>query len=122
MTNARKTLLFILQRAPYGDSTTRETLDAALAAAAFEQNVQLLFIGDGVWNLLLEQNADCINSKDTGKMLQALNYYDIEAVFSDNTSLQERGLSADNLAIAVKNLNDDAVKNLVRAADCVIAL
>jgi tRNA 2-thiouridine synthesizing protein C len=122
MTNTRKTILFILQRAPYGDSTTRETLDAALAAAAFEQNVQLLFTGDGVWNLLPEQDASSIASKDTAKMLQALSYYDIEAVFSDDISLQERGLSIDNLAIAVKNITDDTMKNLVRTADCVIAL
>lgn len=122
MTNTRKTILFILQRAPYGDSTIRETLDAALAAAAFEQNVQLLFTGDGVWNLLPEQDANSIASKDTAKMLQALNYYDIEAVFSDDASLEERGLSVENLAIAVKNITGDTMKNLVRTADCAIAL
>lgn len=122
MAATQKTLLFILQHAPYGNSATREALDAALAAAAFEQNVQLLFSGDGVWQLLADQQPDAISSKDTGKMLQALEYYDISDVFVDEISLQERGISATQLAIASKTIGGDALKQLVKAADCVIAL
>jgi tRNA 2-thiouridine synthesizing protein C len=122
MTAIRKTLLFILQRAPYGNSATREALDAALAAAAFEQNVQILFTGDGVWNLLPEQDASSINSKDTSKMLQALDYYDISDVFVDEISLQERGISAAQFAIAAKTIGGDTLKQLIKTADCVIAL
>jgi tRNA 2-thiouridine synthesizing protein C len=122
MTAIRKTLLFILQRAPYGNSATREALDAALAAAAFEQNVQILFTGDGVWNLLPEQDASSINSKDTSKMLQALDYYDISDVFVDEISLQERGISAAQFAIDAKTIGGDTLKQLIKTADCVIAL
>lgn len=120
--NTVKTILFILQRAPYGSSATREALDAALAAAAFEQNVQILFTGDGAWHLSADQQADAISSKDTSKMLQALDYYDISDVFVDEISLQERGLSAAPLAIATKAIGGDALKKLIRTADCVVAL
>ena len=120
--NTAKTILFILQRAPYGKSATREALDAALAAAAFEQNVQILFTGDGAWNLLQEQNASSINSKDTSKMLQALDYYDISDVFVDDISLQERGISAMQFAITAKTIDGDTLKQLIKTADCVIAL
>lgn len=122
MTAIKKTLLFILQRAPYGSSATREALDAALAAAAFEQHVQILFIGDGVWHLLAAQQPHAISSKDTSKMLQALDYYDISDVFVDEMSLQERGLSATQLAIASRTIGGDTLKQLINAADCVIAL
>ena len=46
---AKKSILFVVQHTPYGSSATQEALDAALATAAFEQNVQLFFSGDGVW-------------------------------------------------------------------------
>jgi tRNA 2-thiouridine synthesizing protein C len=122
MPDQRKTILFILQRAPYGSSAARETLDAALAAAAFEQTVQLLFTGDGVWQLLPAQQPEAIGSKDSSKMLQALDYYDIEAVYADAVSLAERGLSAEQSAIPVTALSGDALKQLIQSADCVIAL
>lgn len=122
MGTTRKTILFILQRAPHGSSAARETLDAALAAAAFEQDVQLLFGGDGVWLLQPGQRADAIASKDTAKMLQALAYYDIKAVFADTVSLAERGLDATNLALAVTAIEPAAQQRLLRAADCVVAL
>jgi tRNA 2-thiouridine synthesizing protein C len=118
----RKTILFILQRAPYSSSATREALDAALAAAAFEQRVQLLFTGDGVWNLLPGQSPDVINSKDTSKMLQALSYYDIEEVYADAASLDERQFPAGQMAIPTQPLSGEALRMLVNNADCVIAL
>lgn len=122
MNSAPKTILFILQRAPYGSSSVRESLEAALAAAAFEQHVQLLFSGDGVFALLAGQQADAVQSKDTSKMLQALHYYDIEDVFVDAFSMEERNLSAAQSAIPVTTLAGDTLKQLIQRADCVIAL
>lgn len=118
----RKTLLFILQRAPYGSSAVRETLDAAFAAAAFEQDVQLLFTGEGVWQLLPGQKPATILCKDTGKVLQALDYYDISSVYVDSLSLAERQLSIGELAIPATPASSDMLQELLRAADCVISL
>ena len=120
--NTAKTVLFILQRAPYGSSATREALDAALAAAAFEQNVQILFTGDGIWNLLPEQDASSIDNKDTGKMLQALDYYDISEVFVDDISLQERGILPTQISIAASAIGGKKLKELIKTANCVVAL
>jgi len=120
--NTRKTILFILQRAPYGCSSVRESLEAALAAAAFEQHIQLLFSGDGVFALLANQQPDAIQCKDTGKMLHALHYYDIEDVFVDAVSLEERALDTGMLAIQAKPAHDDSLRELLRHADCVVAL
>ena len=115
-------ILFILQRAPYGNTAAREILDAALAAAAFEQDVQLLFSGEGVWQLLPGQQPDAFAGKDISKMLQALGYYDIEAVYADAVSLAERGLDSTTLALPVMALDPAAQQQLLRTADCVITL
>ncbi len=122
MTAETKTILFILQRAPYGSNAMRESLDAALAAAAFEQNVQLLFSGEGVWGLLPTQNPEAIHSKSIEKMLHALHYYDIKQIYVDEVSLHERKLPMDALAIIATPVAANAMAALVRQADCVINL
>ena len=122
MTGEQKKILFIMQRPPYGSSAARESLDAALAAAAFEQEVQLLFTGDGVWQLLPDQAADAIHCKNIGKMLQALAYYDIKDVFADGASLAERQLAVEHLSIPVTALEGGPLRKLLQDADCVIAL
>ena len=44
---ARKRALVIIRHSPYGSSLGRAALDTALAMAAFEQPVDILFMGDG---------------------------------------------------------------------------
>lgn len=122
MDERRLRLLLILQRPPYGGPATREALDAALAAAAFNINVQLLFTGDGVWQLQPGQQPDSIAAKSIEKMLGALSYYDIQAVFVDAVALASRGLSAEALAIPAVPVDAETLRQLVREADQVIAL
>lgn len=119
---SQKSILFVLQHAPYGSSATQETLDAALAAAAFEQQVQLFFSGDGVWSLIKNQHSDCMQRKNIEKILQALQYYDIETVYVDACSLQNRALTTDRFAIPATPLNADEQAALFQRVDCVIAL
>lgn len=120
--NPTKKILFIMQHSPYGNTRAREALDAALACAAFEQPVQLLFTDDGVWQLLPDQQASTVGNKDIGKMLGALAYYDINAVFTDSTALRTRNLTPADLAIQTTAVETDAMRQLIHAADCVITL
>lgn len=118
----KKSILFVLQHAPYSSTTTQETLDAALAAAVFEQNVILFFSGEGIWSLMTAQHSDLIQRKNVEKILHAMRYYDIDTVYIDKHSLQERGLAAENFSIPVMALNADEQAALFRRVDCVIAL
>lgn len=117
-----KTILFLLQRAPYGSSHTREMIDALYAASAFDQNVHLLFTGEGIWQLLPGQHGSDIASKDVGKLLGALAYYDINALFVDRASLESRQLDSSQLALPVIPLGTEAMRTLLRDADCVVSL
>ena len=53
-----KSLLLLIRHSPYGSSLARASIDVALAAAAFDQAVSLLFVGDGVLQLLPEQRTE----------------------------------------------------------------
>lgn len=60
-------MLLVLRRGPYGNALARASLDVALAAAAFEQDVHLLFMDDGVWQLLPGQQPADIAAKNLHK-------------------------------------------------------
>ena len=97
MSSAKKKLLIVCRRAPYGDKLARASLDVALAAAAFEQDVHVLFMDDGVWQLLPNQDAGQIHNKSQLKTLQSMPLYDIDCFHVDATALRERQLEAGQL-------------------------
>jgi len=93
MAPQRKKTLLILRRAPYGDGLTRAALDVALAAAAFEQDISVLFMDDGVWQLLPQQHANAIDSKSVQRTLASFGLYDINTFYVEEASLAARNLS-----------------------------
>ena len=97
-------------------------MDAALAAAVFEQQVNFLFMDDGVFQLIQNQNAEFISSKTIGRAAETLELYGIEQVLVDAASLQERHIAADDLSIPVKILKAKEVRQLTTNSDVVINL
>ncbi len=97
-------------------------MDAALAAAVFEQQVNFLFMDDGVFQLIQKQHAEFISSKTIGRALETLELYGIEQVLVDAASLQERHIAADDLSIPVKILKAKEVRQLTTNSDVVINL
>ncbi|WP_237056661.1 sulfurtransferase complex subunit TusC [Microbulbifer sediminum] len=93
-----KRSLALCRQAPYGNALAREGLEAVLAASALEQAPDLLFSGDGVFQLLPGQEPDGIGQKNLQRNLQALPIFDIERAYVCEHSLSQRGLSLDDLA------------------------
>ncbi len=112
-----KQFLVITSNAPYGTSQAREATDLALATALFEQKVSLLFQGDGVFQLLPDQNPAAIEQKNLSAMQQALPLYDVEDLFYCAESLQERGIESRTLALPAKALTRSEIASLIRQQD-----
>ncbi|MBL4821584.1 MAG: sulfurtransferase complex subunit TusC [Gammaproteobacteria bacterium] len=117
-----KSLTFISRRPPYGSDNALACLDLVLASAVFEQNVNYLFMGDGVFQLLKSQQSEGIESKNVMSLLLALPIYGVENVFVDDLSLHQRNLSLEDLAIKTTLLNSQQVRQLVLSADVVFNL
>ena len=66
-----------------GSSLAKTSLDVALATAAFGQTIDLLFLGDGVLQLLPEQDSHRLGMKNTYRQLSSLPLYDIHYVYVD---------------------------------------
>lgn len=115
-----KRYLIICRRPPYGESYAREALDAALATAAFDQPIALLFLGDGITQLLSTQDSAAIGEKSFEKQLSALPLYDINAIYVDAVALQQRGLNTADLSLPAQTVSDTEIAALLKDHDVVL--
>ncbi len=88
-------------------------LDAALATAVFEQIVNYVFLDDGVYQLLKEQNADAIYSRTLSNALETLELYGIQKVYVDTDSLSARHLSREDLILPAKEISAKAIADMI---------
>lgn len=103
-----KKFLYVNRKAPYGTIYALESLEVVLIGAAFEQDVALAFLDDGVFQLAKGQNTDGIGVKNFSPTFRALGDYDVSKLFVERESLEERGLSeADLIEVVYEDEDDD---------------
>ncbi|OUS03311.1 hypothetical protein A9Q90_08395 [Gammaproteobacteria bacterium 54_18_T64] len=90
-------ILLVFRHAPYGNALAREGLEAALACGAMGAKASLLYINEGVWQLLEPQDSSAIDCKNQAAMASALPLYDIDEIWVDEASLQQRNLTATDI-------------------------
>ena len=90
--------LFVNRSAPYGSVNALESLEVVLITAALEQMTSLVFMDDGVYQLLNNQMPkESIGQKNYSKAFKALADYDVNKVYVEKESLEQRGLSSGDL-------------------------
>ena len=114
-----KKILFLLNRAPYGSSYALEALESILVAAAFEQQVSLLFKGVGLHQLLTGQDGAAIGQRTLGKVLSALPEYGVERFFACRPSAEHLGLAERDFCLPVQWLDYAGQRRLINNQDIV---
>jgi len=111
-----KKFMYVNRRAPYGTVYALESLEVVLIGAAFDQDVSLAFIGDGVYQLKADQDSSDSDQKNFSPIYQALGDYDVSKLYVEKESLEERGLTLDDLmALTYEDEDDDwAEKDSIR--------
>jgi tRNA 2-thiouridine synthesizing protein C len=111
-----KKFLYVNRKAPYGTVYALESLEVVLIGAAFEQDVSLLFMDDGVFQLTKNQDTSDSDMKNFSPTYTALGDYDVNKIYVDQQSLDERGLTLDDLQHLVWEDEDDdwAEKDSIR--------
>lgn len=92
-----KKFMYMNRKAPYGTIYALESLEVVLIAAAFDQDVSLVFADDGVYQLMKGQDTDDIGMKNFSPTYSALGDYDIKKIYIEKESLEERGLTLEDL-------------------------
>jgi len=102
-----KKFLYVNRKAPYGTIYALESLEVVLIGAAFEQDVSLAFLDDGVFQLTKGQKTDGIGIKNFSPTFRALGDYEVTKLFVEKESLEERGLTEDDLQEIMYEDEDD---------------
>lgn len=112
--------LFIFSSPPHANLHVQEMLDMTLTAAAFDQQVSILLIDDGIYALKSEQKPSTIDSKDIGPVFESLSLYDIEYIYVETESMTERGISVGDLLLPVQCLQRSDVGSLMKRQNVVV--
>ncbi len=112
-------LAFLFRTAPHGNTSSREGLDALLAATAFcdEEEIGVFFIDDGVLNLLDGQNPELLLQKDFIRTFKLLDLYDIEQRFVCADSLDQYNLQTEQLIISAEKIDRTSLINKLSQAE-----
>ena len=116
-----KKFMFVNRSAPYGTIYALESLEVVLISAAFDQDVSLAFVEDGVWQLRKGQQTKGIETKNFSPTYRALDGYDVEKLYVDRESLEARGLSEDQLLVDVEVLSSAQMGELMAHQDVVLS-
>lgn len=104
-------LLFIQSHAPFTNLASREGLDAALVAAALDQAVTVLFVDDGIYQLLTGQSGEQIERHSAASPISTLHLYEIKRLCICTHSLEVRGLKPDDVLASCGELGADFLTN-----------
>jgi tRNA 2-thiouridine synthesizing protein C len=119
MSEIVKKFMYLNRRAPYGTIYAWESLEVVLIGAAFDQEVSLMFLDDGVYQLTKGQDTKGIGMKNFSPTYRTLGDYEVKNIYVDQDSLQARGLTQDDLvAIAWEDFEtEEEVENIVEVID-----
>ena len=116
-----KKFLYVNRKAPYGTIYALESLEVVLISAAFDQDVSLAFLDDGVYQIMKGQHTKGIDVKNFSPTYRALEGYDIEKLYVDKESMETRGLKEENFIVPVKVLSAAEMADLMQSQDVVLS-
>jgi tRNA 2-thiouridine synthesizing protein C len=114
-----KKFMYVNRRAPYGTVYALESLEVVLIGAAFDQDVSMVFIDDGIFEIKKGQDTAEIGMKNFSPTYRALEMYDVEKLYVSKESLAERGLTEDDLLVDVEVMPDSQIADLMDEQDVI---
>ena len=115
-----KKIMHVMRQAPHGTIYTYEGLEMILIMAAYDQEISVTFIDDGVYALKKGQDTEGIEIKGFAKTFGALEGYDVEKLYVDQISLEERGLTENDLVVDVEVLSSTEIGKIMAKQDVVV--
>jgi len=116
-----KKFLYVNRRAPYGSIYALESLEVVLIGAAFEQDVSLAFLGDGVYQLTKGQDTKALAIKNFSPTFRALEDYDVTKLYVEQEALEARDLTAADLRVPVEVVSTERMAEIMDDQDVILS-
>lgn len=126
-----KSFMFVNRRAPYGTIYALEILETVLISAAFEQNVSVVFIDDGVFQIKKGHDTTDLGMKNFQPTYGIIEMEkedaeeddDIDCVWRiivEKESMEARGLTPDDFKVGVEVLSSQELAAVMEEHDVII--
>ncbi len=115
-----KKFMYVNRRAPHGTIYAQECLEVVLIGAAFDQDVSMVFLDDGVYQILKNQDTSDIGTKNFSKTFRALEMYDVEKLYVEKESMNLRGLTEKDLNVPVEVKTSEEIGRLMEEQDVIL--
>ncbi len=127
-----KSFMFVNRRAPYGTIYALEILETVLISAAFEQNVSVVFIDDGVFQIKKGHDTTDLGMKNFQPTYGIIEMEkedaeeddDIDCVWRiivEKESMEARGLTPDDFKVGVEVLSSQELAAVMEEHDVIIS-
>ena len=115
-----KKFMYVNRKAPYGTIYALEGLEVVLISAAFDQDVSLAFLDDGVYQLVKGQQTKALEVKNFSPTYRALEGYDVEKLYVEREALEARGIKEDQLLVPVQVVSAREMAELMEQQDVIV--
>ncbi len=116
-----KRFLYVNRKAPYGTIYALESLEVVLIGAAFDQDVSVAFLGDGVYQLAKGEDTKGVEIKNFSPTYRALDDYDVNKLYVTQDDLQARGLVEDDLVVPVEVVSAERMAEIMESQDVILS-
>ena len=114
------TVAVLMRKAPYGSVYTAEGFRSMIGIGVFEMDLSVLFVDDGVYALVKGQNPAGLDMKPLGEGFPTLPDFGVTQFYVHDRSLSERGLTPDDLVMAVEIVDDAGVARVLESCGIVL--
>ena len=114
------TVSVLMRRAPYGTVYAAEGLRSLLGIGVFELDVSVVFVDDGVYVLVDNQDPAGLDMKPLDQAFSSLPEFGVDKFYVHSDSLRERGLTPADLVIDAELVDDAGVARLLESSRIVL--
>jgi len=112
----------IISRSSFSNSDFKEAVDLGLVCAAFDQEVNLIFVDSGITNLIKNQSAEKVDDKNQVDILKGLEFYDIDNIIIEQESLDLTRLETSHFINSVKIKTRAEINKLNQNANHLVSI
>jgi tRNA 2-thiouridine synthesizing protein C len=106
-------VIVMLRKAPYGSVYSAEAFRTIMGIGVFEMDICVAFIDDGVYALVKDQHPEKLDMKPLGDGFPMLKDFDVNRFVVDEQSLQERGLTAEDLVLDAEIVSSEQFAQII---------
>ena len=103
----------LMRKAPYGSVYTAEGFRSMMGVGVFEMDISVLFVDDGVYALVKGQDPSALDMKPIGDGFPMLADFGVTKFYVHDGSLEERGLSPEDLVMDVEIVDNDRAAQIL---------